>query len=342
MANTVSIDVVPERLPRGLANRATGVGHMAPRHRRLAFDACFASAYSAIATACRGVDEPGIAIAAIDERTGVLAGLARLAAQPDRHVAAVVGRHDHNDVFLALPESLALRHFAVILDPVHRWSRGASDVSYRVLDLHTETGLEDEHGTALRGLRAEGPALLRCPAHAIFILPLGDATDWPDSAALAWSYLPERVYFEERVHRRPAPHRRRQASRQSVISHTRGPRAVDDLVVPRESPVAELQVRGPNGSHRLPIGASALDDGVLLGRYGRCNGTYLFASDEAISRVHLLLIRLGDDVVAVDTGSTNGTRRLSGDAFRATHLAAVDHLLVGTGSTELVWRGPRR
>jgi hypothetical protein len=340
MAKTVSMDLAAKPLPRDLANRSTaGVGYQAGRHGRLPFDVCFASAYPAIAAACRGVEEPGIAIAAVDDRTGQLVGLTRVAARPDRHVAAVVGRHDHVDVFLATPDSLALRHFAVVLDPVRRWDRGVADVSYRILDLHTEAGLEDEHGTSLRGLRAEGPALLRCPGHAVFILPLGDPTDWPASAVLAWSYLPERVYFDERAHRRATPAPPTRAGRQSVLSQTRGPRGAHDLLGAGETAVAELHVCGPDGRHRLPIGASALDDGILLGRYARCDGSYLFASDAAISRVHLLLIRLDDRVVAIDTGSSNGTRWPTGEPFRAAQLAATDHLLLGGGATHLGWRG---
>ena len=337
MANTVSIDLVAARSRGGHDNRGT-VGVAGPGSARSPLDLCFAAAYPAFAGACRAVDEPGVAIVAVDERTRQAVGLARVVARPDRHVAAVIGRHDHADVFLAGPETLALRHAVVVVDPVRRWDGGA-EVSYRVLDLHTEAGLEDEHGRRLLGLRAEGPAILRCPGHALFVLPLGDATDWPESAVLAWSYLPERVYLDEHADPRVARPRPVPDLRRSVLSHTRGPRGADGLLRPGEDVVAELGIRGPGGSHRLAVGASALDDGILLGRYARCDGSYLFAADDSVSRVHLLLVRVGDRVVAVDTGSTFGTRRGSGERFRATRLGAAERLVLGA-ETEVWWRGP--
>ena len=54
-----------------------------------------------------------------------------------------------------------------------------------------------QDGKHLRGLAAEGPAILRLGGYMLFILMLGDPTDWPASASDAWAMLPERVYFDE-------------------------------------------------------------------------------------------------------------------------------------------------
>ena len=58
---------------------------------------------------------------AVDEVTGRPAGLVRLRARFGRHVAAIIGRHDQCDLFLDKHSSLALRHLAVVLDPVQSW-----------------------------------------------------------------------------------------------------------------------------------------------------------------------------------------------------------------------------
>src|SRR5207248_896644 len=106
--------------------------------------------------------------------------------------------------------------------------RPGEGVKYRVLDLRTSDGFADEHGRPLRGLRCEGPAVLRCAGHAMFFLPLGDPTDWPVSAEDAWACLPERVYFDElacdpqgSLPRMPIQPSR---MRQSMIFRTHGPR----------------------------------------------------------------------------------------------------------------------
>ncbi len=137
----------------------------------------FIGAYQKFGSLCRDVDEPGLALLAVDELTGKPAGLVRLRARPGRHVAAIVGRHDECDLYLSGHSSLALRHLAIVLDPVQSWSRNSTAVRYHVLDLRTESGFTDEHGKEMRGLRAEGPAFMRCAGHAIFVMPLGDPSD---------------------------------------------------------------------------------------------------------------------------------------------------------------------
>src|SRR5712691_4140642 len=130
----------------------------------------FVSAYPRFASVCRTMEEPGIAIVAVDELTGRPGGIVRLCARVDRHVAAIVGRHDACDLFLSTNPRLALRHIAIILDPVQSWSRNSTAVRYRVLDLRTTDGILDEDGRQRRGVRAEGPAILRCGGYAVFVL----------------------------------------------------------------------------------------------------------------------------------------------------------------------------
>lgn len=269
----------------------------------------FLDAYAQFADLCREVDEPGLALLAVDELTGRAAGLVRLRARPGRHVAAIVGRHDACDLFLDRHASLALRHVAVVLDPVTSYKRGESTVRYRLLDLRTESGFTDEHGKGMRGLRAEGPALVRVANHAIFVLPLGDTTDWPTHADDAWSMLPERVYFDEMT---SAPEGtvtnlpRKADTRRSMIYRTQGPRDTGMRLTESGDTAGWLTVIGETRTGVLSIGDRALRDGVMLGRYARCDGAALL-EDPSLSRVHAMLLAVDDRLLVIDTASRNGT-----------------------------------
>jgi hypothetical protein len=313
-AKTIGIDLWAGQVRSGQQNVATCY-RPAPRAttpwpmRQL-----FIAAYDKLSALCRDVDEPGLALLAVDEHSGVPAGLVRLRARVGRHVAAIVGRHDECDLFLSGHSSLALRHLAIVLDPVQSWSRNSTTVRYRILDLRTERGFTDEHGKAMRGLRAEGPAFVRCAGHAIFVLPLGDPSDWPENAADAWQMLPERVYFDEL---RTSPHASSprmelETRSKSWIFRTHGPRETGESLVERGDVAGMLEVIGPARQGRLQIGDRALRDGVLIGRYARCDGAEML-EDLSMSRVHMLLLHTEDALLAIDTCSRNGSH-LPGEA----------------------------
>jgi len=299
----------------------------------------FTGAYAKFVDACREVDEPGLAIVAIDEVTGRAAGLVRLRARIARHVTAIVGRHDACDLFLDVRDQLALRHLAVIVDPVRSWEPGAV-CTYRILDLRTEDGFVDERGRGLRGVRCEGAAVLRCGGYALFMLPLGDPTDWPASAADAWACVPERIYFDEITHfsRGSSVHipRAPAGRRWSRITSVRGPRDPSAGLVTNGDVVGTLELRGPRRCQTIQLGQAALRDGVLLGRYDRCDGRV--TEDESLSRVHALLIQIDQTLLVIDTASTNGTSRLDGSAARVIEIGHGTELLFGT-ETCMRWRG---
>jgi len=286
----------------------------------------FLEAYPKFAAACRAVEEPGIAIVAVDESTARPAGLVKLLARVQRPTAAIVGRHDRCDLFLAGSDRLALRQLAVVVAPVDSWERGAT-VRYRVLDLKTQDGMIDEEGRVLRGLRAEGPALLRCGGYALFMLNLGDPTDWPQSASDAWAMLPERVYFDElercpdgsmprlrqipdRIEMRGTRGTRDFETHQSVVMRTVGPRDTGSRLVGGGDAAGTLEIIGPHRRTVLAVGHDALNDGLLLGRYSRCDA--VDPDDASLSRVHALLLHDRDRLLMIDTASFNGTR-ISGE-----------------------------
>jgi hypothetical protein len=193
---TIGVDLWADQIRGSGNNNVTCLQPSSVARPRRAFRELFSSSYAGFVERCREVSEPGIALVAVDEVTGRPMGLVRLLARVQRHVAAVIGRHDECDLYLNAHARLALRHLCVVLDPVQDWRPGAN-VRYRVLDLRTTDGFTDENDRPLRGLRCEGPGLLRCGGYALFIMPLGDPTDWPANAQDAWAFLPERVFFDE-------------------------------------------------------------------------------------------------------------------------------------------------
>ncbi|MEO8700760.1 MAG: FHA domain-containing protein [Kofleriaceae bacterium] len=315
----------------------------------------FLGAYGKFADRCREVEEPGLAVIAVEERTGRAAGLVRLLARVERHVGAIIGRHDECDLYLTTNDRLALRHLAVLLDPVKSWKAGDKAVQFRILDLRTNDGFVDESGRQLRGLRCEGPAVLRCAGHALFALPLGDPTDWPASAADAWACLPERVYFDEVDHfaqgslpRMAAirePIRQSEIAgladpRRSIITRTHGPRDSSVGALQTGDLAGTLELIGPSFRETIRIDHDSLKDGVLLGRYARCDGAGGLADDTSLSRVHALLIHIEDALLVVDTASSNGIWE-NGERPRSRVFAldgsSPDEILLGK-TTRARWR----
>lgn len=341
-AKTIGIDLWAGQA-RGGDNRQTCYGAVPGAVPSRSMRDLFLGAYAKFADLCREVDEPGLGLLAVDERTGVPAGLVRLRARFGRHVAAIVGRHDQCDLFLDKHASLALRHLAIVLEPVKSWRAASTSVSYRVLDLRTERGFTDEDGKTLRGLRAEGPAFIRCAGHALFIMPIGDPSDWPKSPADAWGMLPERVYFDElrsdpkgSLTNLPKARAQNARTHTSMILRTLGPRDTGMGLVDRGDVAGMLEIVGPNLRGRLSLGDQALRDGVLLGRYARCDGAALL-DDASLSRVHILLLHVDDALLAIDTASRNGTHVPGQRNARVIALERESELHLGK-HTRIRWR----
>lgn len=298
---------------RGSAPNSATLMHMRaqPHPQRIATAReLFIGAYARFASACRAFEEPGIAVIAIDEASGRPAGIVKLCARVKRPVTAIIGRHDRCDLYLHGRDQLSLRQLAVVLEPVTSWERGATNVRYRLLDLRTTEPMVDEDGRPLRGLVAEGPAIVRCAGYVLFMLPLGDPSDWPASATDAWAMLPDRIYLDELAScaqgslpklRMPRPD-----ARETYITRTHGPRDTGMRLAQGEI-AGTLEIFTPHRQVALAIGQDALRDGVLLGRYNRCDVTEAAVEDHSLSRVHALLIQNGDRLLMIDTASSNGT-----------------------------------
>jgi hypothetical protein len=192
-------------------------------------------------------------------------------------------------------------------------------------------------------LRAEGPALLRCAGYALFILPLGDPTDWPENGNDAWAMIPERVYFDElknvpeaSIPKMMARDFQQAQTHVSMIMRTTGPRDTGDSLVMPGAGVGTLELIGKHHRGTLTLGHAALRDGVLVGRYARCDGAGLL-DDPSLSRVHALLLDVEDAFLVIDTASRNGTRLYGQEDARVIAIAGDTELGLGS-RTRARWR----
>jgi hypothetical protein len=280
------------------------------------FRSYFLRHYSRFREHVRQFEQPGLAVVAIDRARDRIAGVACVAARIGEPNALIVGRHSGAQLLLRGDEEISLRHLAVVTEPVTDFRPGRG-VTYRVMDLRSTSGLRGENGKRVSAIRSDGPAFLSSANHVFFVFITGDPTDWPDSAADAWSFIPERIFLEERVRaggsgtHRPAPPASGPAPRSiTLIERVAGPTRAEvaGQLVEGEPPVAEIAVRNRTGVHRFPVGARAIEDGIIFGRADRCDSARVF-QNQALSRVHLLLISINGEIVAIDTASTNGCYR---------------------------------
>ncbi len=312
-------------------NRATKCGFELGSLFRGAGEVCksfrqaFVSHYPAFRDIGRATHAPALLVFAVDSRTGRLVARGVISAKPGRVVSTIIGRHSGVQVMLPEAKNVALRHLAILVHPPTKVD--SSELFYSVRDLRTGAGFHDEHGRPIEALGLSGPALFRLESFYFFVLPIGDATDFPDDPNTAFDLLPERVYLEERLRgpSQPLMHPARIVDRTDLGPNARnaitlvgthpGPAVVQGqaLLAAGEIPAARLVVTESGRARSLVVGEQALSRGLLIGRYDRCDEGTLSAGN--ISRVHLLVTSVGAHVVAVDLGSTNGTSILRLDGW---------------------------
>jgi hypothetical protein len=81
--------------------------------------------------------------------------------------------------------------------------------------------------------------------------------------------------------------------------------AVHELVEEGEPPLGEIRITSARGVATVVVGQDAARAGVLLGRSRRCDAGRVL-SDRSISRVHLLIIEIAENLFAIDAASYNG------------------------------------
>ncbi|HVQ29804.1 MAG TPA: hypothetical protein VMV21_09505, partial [Vicinamibacteria bacterium] len=280
------------------------------------FEKAFLAHYAAIRELLNAHEEQGLGLVAAGP-DGLEASV-WFVAKPDEANPLILGRHSSAEVFLPSDPALSLRHLAVIL---HRQGVG-SPVRFRVLDLRTPNGFQDERGRSLEALASEGPLMIRCASFAVMMFPTGGGNPpWPEDPHQAWARVPERLYTAARVAGeegmpKDAPWVWHTGSEleladpgaATLVPSFPGPTFASRDLAASDTPRGELLVGTGAGKAALRLGALAAAQGVLLGRYERCDTAGIPGfSDGALSRVHLLVIDLDGALYAVDTASTNGS-----------------------------------
>src|SRR5262249_34578030 len=134
--------------------------------------------------------------------------------------------------------------------------------------------------------------------------------DWPRGAGAAWESLAPRQFLDRRDASGgdpPLPPVELQCDEISGRSHSRitrmgAPALLGDDEVLRGPVWAEIGVEDERGVLKHSVTAEQIDRGVLVGRSSRCQVG--LNTDDTISRVHVLIVRIGQDVWAIDTAST--------------------------------------
>lgn len=252
----------------------------------------------------------GVLILAFDDKEAAI-GQVWLRASLDRPRAVIVGRHSMCGLPLPAEYSaISLRHLAVVVQ-----ARDHTECRIRVLDLHTRTGFRDESGRVLQAIVTEGPMFLKVGPVTLVVLITDDHSPIPEEPEEAYRCIPDRVFLDERLGTAGAPRPRGKSSRvhgynpgMTLVRSRLGALAsAAELKRDDERSMGELVVRATGSSIRRPVGESALARGFLVGRYDRCDVGAVDDEDSRLSRVHLLVVREGDQIIALDTASTNGT-----------------------------------
>ena len=301
-------------------NRGTRVA--LPSRARVSFGDLFARVFPELDALMSGLPGDGLLIAAVLGGKTLETHLHIPLAAPDQPAGAArasqlrsddvhfvtVGRHSACDLVLELDDAVSLRHLVIGM------RHSGNGLRVRLCDLATGVGLRTEDGFACEALAAEGAAFVSVGDYQLFLLPTGGLAPlpWAGAAASAWAAIPERVYFDwrttSRAGRPPAvrlvPARPGRSITTQIVDPPTALRQKKPAPGTRGPRVGALVLTTSGLTERYEVHATDLERGLLIGRYERCA---FGAEDDCLSRVHLLLLRDGDRIWAVDTASSNGT-----------------------------------
>ena len=278
-----------------------------PWHADLAADpfaAVFRKHFAALRAAHQAQPSEGVLIAAIDGNE-VFDAHAHLRLPPSGIAHLILGRHERCDVVLPRDQDVSLRHMLL------RATRGPQgQLHLRAIDLRSRCGLLSEDGKRCEAIASRGPLFLRIASYVVFLLPTGPLVrPWSHDADETWRGFSPR---NQEILPPPQPLKSRSAPAPGAVK-------LATITIQSSSP----QAGDLTSTHA--VWSDQLERGILVGRDDRCSHGGL---DEGnLSRVHLVLLSVDDEVWAIDTASTNGTRVLDGPPFRQ---------LLLTGETPLV------
>lgn len=276
----------------------------APAEPKASFFTTFKAVFRKLAPIYNAFDKDGLLCVAARE-DGTLASYVHLPILSEQGAFGVIGRHDCCALTLQ-DDEISLRHALVRVN-----RQGLGEARVRLIDLGSSNTFRTEDGQVCKSVLAEGPLFVHLLGYQLYLFPTGSLapSKWEATAEATWNSFPERVYLDQRIPermnrevKRPAPNNR--ARRQTYMTllpaaqHLRAKPGAGGQVVG----TILLSAENTQIAHRVSL--EDLERGVLIGRYERCQ---LAGASHSLSRVHLVLLRDGSDIWAVDTASLNGT-----------------------------------
>jgi hypothetical protein len=234
---------------------------------------------------------------------------------------AIVGRHTHADVSLAMDPTVALRH--LVLRSI---DAGDGQAALRIVDLQTELGFALEDGVPRRSAIVRGPVAIQVGEYVVVGLPNGELPPALPPAVLEELSSPYR-----------APGRRALGS--SHVGLVPGVSDLGKMCLCIDGD-ARYSFSIERGGRRETVVASEIElqRGILVGRSPKAPAGLLALMDERISRMHVLLVRERSETFLVDLCSMNGTW-MGRARVRRVRLADGLQVRIGDGHLVLTWQG---
>ena len=293
----------------------------------------FKDRYALIKGALERHPHQGVLILAFDKQEAPI-GQVWMESSLDRTRALIIGRH--SSAGLVIPgeyESISLRHLSVMVRATSH-----EDMNLRVVDLHSGLGFADEHGRALKSVTTDGSVFLALGSVRLVILQTTPSPILPKDAATAYAAIPERIFIDECAFV-PRARSLLPVGESTMVRSQLGPlSATGRLLEHGELPFMRLSLSGEEMTVTRDVGVRALERGILIGRYSRCD-VRTGQDSAAVSRVHMMLTCDGTNVLAVDAGSMNGTW-IEGRAIRAAPILSGQEVRLGS-ARDLVLRAER-
>jgi hypothetical protein len=269
------------------------------------FAGVFQKHFAALRAAHRAQPAEGVLIAAVDG-SGTFDAHAHLRLPESGIAHLILGRHERCDVVLSRDTDVSLRHLLV------RATRGpGGELRLRAIDLRSRCGLLSEDGRRCEAIASRGPLFLQVGSYVLFLFPTGPSVrPWSHDAEETWRGFAPR---SQEILPPPQPLKSRAAP---------APGAVRLATITIQS--SSAQAGDLTSTHA--VWSDQLERGILLGRDDRCS--HGGADEGSLSRVHLVLLSVDDEVWAIDTASTNGTRSLHSSPFRQLLLVGETQLIL--------------
>lgn len=267
---------------------------------------------------------------------------------------AVIGSHPRCDIRFPPGDDVSVRHLVATCCALADGSIGL-----RLMDLQTGIPFFVDDELPRRSIVVSGPLLVRVGKHVVGGIPVGSRSsrtpvrvssmgmtddhgpgeggsteaglDVPDKPpAIVAMPMTDGVTTSHRFGREI-----------SHITSVRPVAHIEDLAPRARDGYVRITLQSYDRSAAVELAEQALDQGVLLGRADNCLDRGLRAVlSTHISRTHLLLLREGNDIFALDLCSTNGTRQ-GGQKVRRVNIPVEGAAITLGPELTMIWH-PRK